>query len=114
MLLPATFRPVRYCARTETASGTSQRGWSLAIFADLINDLHLTRLNAHYDEVTRLARAILTFAGLAHGPGLTPSPAFLINMNDVFEDFVHASLSHVLQGKVEVSRHRVTSARKQA
>ncbi len=75
--------------------------------SDLINDLHLTRLNAHYDEVTRLARAILTFAGLAHGPGLTPSPAFLINMNDVFEDFVHASLSHVLQGKVEVSRHRV-------
>lgn len=74
---------------------------------DLAADLHLTRMNDHYRAVARLARVILTCDSLTHRSGDTSASAFLIDMNDVFEDFVHASLTQVLKGSLKVSRHRV-------
>jgi 5-methylcytosine-specific restriction enzyme subunit McrC len=74
---------------------------------DLAGSTNLTRLNGHYDAVTRLARLVLRASGTSHTVGAVKSPAFLINMNDVFEDFVYGRLRESLTGSLQVTCHRV-------
>jgi len=71
--------------------------------------LHLrqTRLNQHYAAAVDLARLVLRAAGPAHSRGSVGTASFLINMNDVFEDFVHGSLVNALRGRLDVVRQRV-------
>ncbi|HRL50528.1 MAG TPA: hypothetical protein PLA49_14295 [Propioniciclava sp.] len=59
----------------------------------------LTRLNEHYAGAVRLARLVLHAAGPAHGAGGAAVSAFLVDMNDAFEDFVFASLQQRLRGR---------------
>ncbi|WP_028709012.1 McrC family protein [Propionicicella superfundia] len=67
----------------------------------------LTRLNEHYRSTVQLARIILRAGGPSQGAGRTAVSSFMINMNDVFEDFVFASLKHQLRGTWGIDKHKV-------
>lgn len=67
----------------------------------------LTRLNRHYAAAVDLARLVLRAAGPAQSHGSVGTASFMINMNDVFEDFVHGSLANALRGRLDVVRQRV-------
>jgi 5-methylcytosine-specific restriction enzyme subunit McrC len=51
------------------------------------------RLMSHYEPALRLARLILASMGVANNFGDLPSSGFLLNMNDLFEQFVYRRLS---------------------
>jgi len=70
------------------------------------NDV-LTRLNEHYRSTLRLARIILRASGPSQGAGHAEVSAFMVNMNDVFEDFVFASLKQRLRGTWGVDKRTI-------
>lgn len=55
-----------------------------------------TRLNQHYEPAIGLARLILRWASLELGSGETTGTSFLVDMNEVFEIFVHRALREAL------------------
>jgi len=55
-------------------------------------DVTFTRLNEHYRPSVRLARLILRNTSISQESGPVRSSAFLVNMNQVFEDFVVVAL----------------------
>lgn len=55
-----------------------------------------TRLNAHYRPAVELAKLILRAASFELGHGPVPASAFLVDMNQVFEDFVVVALRQAL------------------
>lgn len=67
----------------------------------------LTRLNEHYRTTVQLARLVLHAGGLAQGAGHAAVSSFMVNMNDVFEDYVFASLKQRLRGTWEVDKRKV-------
>lgn len=75
------------------------------------DDLHahdvLTRLNEHYRTVVQLARLVLHAGGPAQGAGHAAVSSFMVNMNDVFEDCVFASLKQRLRGTWGVEKRKV-------
>jgi 5-methylcytosine-specific restriction enzyme subunit McrC len=98
------------CARYATHESVRRRAHLMnALFRQLCDpealdpasaqqDLHYNRLNEHYREAHTLAFLILNGLGiddvLAHGS--TPSFAFLIDMNDLFERFVLRLIEYAL------------------
>ena len=54
------------------------------------------RLNEHYRPATELARLILEGSGLEQGSGDVPGLSFVVDMNDVVEDFVVVALRESL------------------
>ncbi|MDE0116825.1 MAG: hypothetical protein OXT07_09415 [bacterium] len=73
--------------------------------ADL-DQLHETRLNAHYWPALRLARLLLESRSLADQWGDRATSSFLVDMNRLFEDFITGRLRRELQGRVQVkSQH---------
>lgn len=56
----------------------------------------ITRLNKHYEPALRLAALILRGGSFELGDGSATGSAFLLDMNDVFEAFVHRSLCEAL------------------
>lgn len=67
----------------------------------------LTRLNEHYRTAVHLARLILRAGGPTQGAGHAAVSSFLVNMNDVFEDFVFANLKQRLRGIWSVDKRKV-------
>lgn len=67
----------------------------------------LTRLNEHYRTAVHLARLVLRAGGPTQGAGHTAVSSFMVNMNDVFEDYVFASLKRRLRGTWGVDKRRV-------
>lgn len=51
-----------------------------------------TRLNARYRVAVALARLVIRHSSIERHPGAVHSSAFLVNMNDLFEDFVVTAL----------------------
>jgi 5-methylcytosine-specific restriction enzyme subunit McrC len=60
-------------------------------------ELHWTRLNERYRPAVELARLILRAVSFELGHGATPASAFLLNMNEVFENFVVVALRDALR-----------------
>jgi len=59
-------------------------------------EVAFNRLNAHYEPAVRLAKLILRATSLEAEHGQVRSSSFLVNMNDVFEDFVVVALREAL------------------
>jgi 5-methylcytosine-specific restriction enzyme subunit McrC len=59
-------------------------------------EFHWTRLNERYRSAVDLARLILQSASFRLEHGIVRSSSFLIDMNDVFEDFVRVALREAL------------------
>ena len=64
----------------------------------------ITRLNARFAGALGLARLILTATTYDLGAGNASANTFLVDMNAVFEQFVHAGLEHAL-GRALVRQH---------
>ena len=72
-------------------------GVSLVEFAPTgLPDVRFDRLNAHYREVVALSRLILRHGAYESGRGAIRAPAFLVDMNAVFQEFVTESLRQAL------------------
>jgi 5-methylcytosine-specific restriction enzyme subunit McrC len=50
--------------------------------------IHYSRLNAHYEPVLRLAELIVRHVTIRHEVGFLRAPTFLVNMNDVYQEFL--------------------------
>lgn len=59
-------------------------------------EIMFTRLNEHYRPAVRLARLILRESSISQRRGERRSSSFLVDMNDVFEDFAVTALREVL------------------
>lgn len=62
----------------------------------IVPDVAFNRLNDHYREVVALARLILRNATIETGRGAVRAPGFLMDMNEVFQDFVTLALREAL------------------
>ena len=70
---------------------------------DRLDRIQYTRLNEHYRPALRLARLILANCTLQDQHGDTAASAFMLDMNDLFEQFVTARLQRELRGRLEVA-----------
>lgn len=59
-------------------------------------EVRYNRLNEHYRPAVELARMILRGASLRHDLGATRAASFLVDMNQLFEDFVCRALRETL------------------
>lgn len=64
--------------------------------ANDIPEVKFDRLNEHYREVVTLARLILRHASIETGRGAVRANGFLMDMNDVFQEFVTRALREEL------------------
>ncbi len=55
-----------------------------------------TRHNSHYRAAVEVARLLLEHSSIDVAAGTTAAPAIVLDMNDVFEQFVRSALRHVL------------------
>ncbi|WP_419915567.1 McrC family protein [Candidatus Poriferisodalis sp.] len=69
---------------------------------DRLDRIQYTRLNEHYRPALRLARLILANCTLQDQHGDTAASAFMLDMNQLFEDFITARLQRALRGQLEV------------
>ena len=96
-------------ARTELSWVAGMLGQvSLVEFA--ANDLpetHFGRLNEHYRDVLALARLILRHSAFSSARGAVRASGFLVNMNDLFQEF----LTVALRESLGVSADRLRSER---
>lgn len=60
-------------------------------------EVHWTRLNERYRSAVELAKLILRAVSFELGHGATPASAFLLDMNQVFENFVVVALRDALR-----------------
>ena len=70
---------------------------------DDLDRIAFTRLNAHYQPALRLARLLLANLTLADRRGHQAASSFLVDMNQLFEDFVTQRLRRALRGRLEVA-----------
>ena len=63
----------------------------------VLPDINYTRLNAHYRPAIELAKLILRSASFELHHGKISASTFLVDMNDVFENFVVVALRDVLR-----------------
>ena len=64
-----------------------------------VNDLpetHFSRLNQHYRDVLALARLILRHSAFASARGAVRASGFLVNMNNLFQEFLTVALREAL------------------
>ena len=69
---------------------------------DELDRIAFTRLNAHYRPALCLAQLLLANLTLADRLGKRSASSFLIDMNQLFEDFVTQRLRRELRGRLEV------------
>lgn len=69
---------------------------------DEFDRIAFTRLNAHYQPALRLAQLLLANLTLADRRGHHAASSFLVDMNQLFEDFVTQRLRRALRGRLEV------------
>ena len=67
-----------------------------------LDRIQYTRLNEHYRPALRLARLILANCTLQDRHGDTAASAFMLDMNQLFEDFVTSRLQRALRGRLDV------------
>ncbi len=73
-----------------------------------VPEVSFTRLNEHYKPAIRLATLLLRSASFELRSSGVAAPAFLVDMNRVFEAFVHRALEEMLPvGKGELRRGAV-------
>lgn len=60
-------------------------------------NFEFTRLDAHYRPAVELAKLIIRASSFRHREGLVEGAAFLLDMNEVFEDFVVVALREALR-----------------
>ena len=72
------------------------------IRADDLDRLPVTRLNRHYEPALRLARLLLERLSLVDQSGEHAASSFLLDMNQLFEDFVTNRLRRALRGRLDV------------
>ena len=70
--------------------------------ADYLDQMAITRLNAHYQPALRLARLLLENLTLADQSGQHAASSFVVDMNRLFENFVTQRLRRALKGHLEV------------
>ncbi len=80
--------------------GVAERTASVAL--DRLDRIQYTRLNEHYRPALRLARLILANCTLQDQHGDTAASAFMLDMNQLFEDFVTSRLQRELRGRLDV------------
>ncbi|MYG86964.1 MAG: hypothetical protein F4190_00360 [Acidimicrobiales bacterium] len=73
---------------------------------DLLEAGGFTRLNEHYRPALRLARLLLANLTLRDMHGDSAASAFMVDMNQLFEDFVTARLQVALRGRLDVDAQR--------
>ena len=73
-----------------------------AVRPDEVDRIQETRLNAHYQPALRLARLLLDNLTLVDQRGDHSASSFLVDMNQLFEDFVTQRLRRELRGRLEV------------
>lgn len=73
-----------------------------SVALDRLDRIQYTRLNEHYRPALRLARLILANCTLQDQHGDTAASAFMLDMNQLFEDFVTARLQRTLRGRLDV------------
>ncbi|MYB09631.1 MAG: hypothetical protein F4Y28_06595 [Acidimicrobiia bacterium] len=70
---------------------------------DELDRIAFTRLNAHYQPALRLARLLLASLTLTDQLGKRAASSFLVDMNQLFENFVTQRLRGALRGRLEVA-----------
>lgn len=70
---------------------------------DSLDRIQYSRLNEHYRPALALARLILANCTLQDQHGDTAASAFMLDMNQLFEDFVTARLQRELRGQLDVA-----------
>ena len=84
----------------------SLRDVSLAAFPpSAVPEVKFDRLNEHYRSVATLARLVLRHGAFEAGRGKVRAPGFLMDMNQVFQEFVTVGLRECL----ELSKHSFRS-----
>ena len=73
-----------------------------SVALDRLDRIQYTRLNEHYRPALRLARLILANCTLQDQHGDTAASAFMLDMNQLFEDFVTSRLQRELRGRLDV------------
>jgi 5-methylcytosine-specific restriction enzyme subunit McrC len=73
-----------------------------SVALDRLDRIQYTRLNEHYRPALRLARLILANCTLQDQHGDTAASAFMLDMNELFEQFVTSRLQRELLGRLEV------------
>ena len=73
-----------------------------SVALDRLDRIQYTRLNEHYRPALRLARLILANCTLQDQHGDTAASAFMLDMNQLFEDFVTSRLQLKLRGRLDV------------
>ena len=73
-----------------------------SVALDRLDRIQYTRLNEHYRPALRLARLILANCTLQDQHGDTAASAFMLDMNQLFEDFVTSRLQRKLRGRLDV------------
>ena len=85
--------------------GTRLENVSLVEFAsNAVPEVAFDRLNQHYREVVTLARLILRHTSFEAARGRVGAPGFLMDMNQVFQEFVTQALREALRVSARVLR----------
>jgi 5-methylcytosine-specific restriction enzyme subunit McrC len=105
---PESSRMLRRLLRDFTDVRSIQRG-------DLVPTWHPTRINARYHTALRLAELVLRATSAEHASGSVAINGFLLNMPQLFEDFVAVSLREAILDSyggrvVAQSRHHLDEA----
>ncbi|BDZ43172.1 McrBC 5-methylcytosine restriction system component [Paraoerskovia sediminicola] len=74
----------------------------VAIRAEDIDNIPVTRLNQHYQPALRLARLLFANLTLTDARGATSALSFMVDMNELFQRFVTERLRRALRGRLDV------------
>lgn len=74
----------------------------VAIRAENVGAIQVTRLNRHYAPALGLARLVLANLALMDVRGATSASSFMVDMNDLFQRFVTERLRRELRGRLDV------------
>lgn len=74
----------------------------VAVRAEAVDAIQMTRLNQHYAPALGLARLVLANLTLTDVRGATSASSFMVDMNDLFQRFVTERLRRELRGRLDV------------
>jgi 5-methylcytosine-specific restriction enzyme subunit McrC len=74
----------------------------VAVRAEDVDTIQMTRLNQHYAPALGLARLVLANLTLTDVRGATSASSFMVDMNDLFQRFVTERLRRELRGRLAV------------
>ncbi len=98
--LPGVHSDDRRCLLRQLAA--MEEVSDVKVRAEDVEQVAITRLNAHYQPPLRLARLLLGSRSLADRHGHRSASSFLVDMNLLFEKFITGRLERALRGRLEV------------